>query len=110
MPDIDLTPELLGNSLSALITGERHNQILYLAVAATGFAAACGLFLWSWVRPGTANLLDVARNVAPLVPSTVCVPQIAGCASKIAQYRAIEILSRLSHERALKVLEGILSK
>jgi hypothetical protein len=110
MPAKELTPDLLASCLNDLIKVQRQNRILYLAIVIIGFAAACALFLWSWTRSEATNMLDLARNVAPLVPSSVSVPQIAGCASRIAQYRGIKILAGISHERALRVLEQILSK
>jgi hypothetical protein len=110
MPIKQLTPDLLASCLNALIKGERNNQILYGTVVITGLAAACGLFLWFQAHHVTTNLLDVTRSVMPLVPSTVSVPQFAGCTSKIAQYRAIKMLAAISHERALRALEKILSK
>jgi hypothetical protein len=110
MADKDQTAEHLRKSLHALIKGQRSNLSLYGTVIGLGSALAIGLFLWSWFEPGVTNVLAMARNAVPLVPTTVCVPQLGVCISKIAQYKAIEELARHHPEAALRALEQLLSK
>jgi hypothetical protein len=109
MPDKDLTTHV-SVSLTPLIKGQRSTLVLYLALMAAGCGAALGLFLWSWLQPGATNIIAIVRNVSPLVPSSLCVPQIGACVSKIAQYRAIEEMAAIYPQRALKILEQHLSK
>jgi len=105
----DLTAHVL-ISLSPLIKGQRSNLVLYIALAAAGCAAALCLFLGSWFRPGSTNIVAIVRNVSPLVPSSLCVPQIGACLSKIAQYKAIQELAAVNPQLALRILEQHLSK
>lgn len=109
MADKNLTTHVL-ISIGPLIKEQRSNLVLYVALMGAGCAAALGLFLWSWLQRGDTSIIAIVRNVSPLVPGSLCVPQIGTCLSKIAQYKAIQEIAAVHPERALRVLEQHLSK
>lgn len=110
MSDRETHAQQLTSSIDVLIRGQRSNLKLYWGLVMLGCVTAFFLFFWSWAQPGAVNVLAVARNVAPLVPSTICVPQIGACICKIAQYKAIVELASSRPDLALKILEQVLSK